>query len=273
MPVQDDVSNDPLFIRSVARAMEVLRCVGQSQKPINVSEIAAQSGLTQSNAWRISYTLRSLGYLKITDGGDIQPGLPLLSLGYAALATDSIHKIAKPYLTELAEKFRAAAGIAVRNGLSMIYLERSEGHAVLNVRLRPGSAVTLMSSAMGWAYLSGTSKEERDHLLAQIKRDEPQRWKSHARLFKAAHAEAAGQGFILCVDVFHPGVGMAAATVRHPRTGTLYSINCGGLTAAIPLGTLRREVGPAVRRAAEQIQPLLASIDEGPAGLGRGQPA
>ena len=258
-----EVSTDPLFIRSVARAMDVLRCVGQSQKPMNVSEIANETGLTQSNVWRIGYTLRSLGYLKISPAGEIQPGLPLLTLGYAALATDSVHKIAKPFLTELAERFRATAGIAVRNGLSMVYLERSEGDATLTIRLRPGSTVSLMSSAMGWAYLSATAAEERNNLLAQVKREEPERWKAHAKLFKAAHAEAASQGFIISVNIFHPGVAMAATTVRHPRTGTLYSMNCGGLTAAIPLDTLRRKVGPAIRRAAEQIQPLLASVDEG----------
>jgi DNA-binding IclR family transcriptional regulator len=263
MSVQDMPSTDPLFIRSVARAMDVLRCVGQAEKPISVSEIASQTGLTQSNVWRISYTLRSLGYLKVTPSGEIQPGLALLTLGFGALSTDAVHKIAKPFLTELADRFRAASGIAIRNGLSMVYLERSEGNAVLLIRLRVGSAIPLMSSAMGWAYLSNASENERANLLAQIKREEPERWKAHAKQFRAAHAEAADQGFILCVNVFHPAVGMAATTVRHPRTGTLYSINCGGLTAAITLDRLRREVGPAVRRAAEQIQPMLASVDEG----------
>ena len=265
-----NLSTDPLFIRSVARAMDVLHCIGQARKPISVSEIAARTGLTQSNVWRISYTLRSLGYLKINPAGEIQPGLPLVTLGYAALTTDSAHMIAKPFLTELAGRFRAASGFAIRNGLWMVYLERSEDEAVLAVRLRVGSALPLMSSALGWAYLSGTSEEERNDLLTQVRREQPERWKAHAKLFKAAHAEAAGQGFIVCVDAFYPGVGMAAATVRHPRTGTLYSMNCGGLTAAIPVATLRREVGPAIRRAADQIQPLLTLVDEAPAA---GRPA
>ncbi|MEA2980551.1 MAG: hypothetical protein QOF91_385 [Alphaproteobacteria bacterium] len=257
-----DLSTDPLFIRSIARAMDVLHCVGQAQKPISVSAIATRTGLTQSNVWRISYTLRSLGYLKINPAGEIQPGLPLVALGYAALATDSVHKIAKPFLTELAERFHAAAGISVRNGLSLDYLERSEGDAVLSIRLRVGSSIPLMSSAMGWAHLSAISEKERRNLLAQVKREEPERWRAHAELFKAAHAEGVRQGFIVCVDVFHPAVGFAATTVRHPRTGMLYSINCGGLTAAIPMDTLRREVGPALRRAADQIQPLLTVVDE-----------
>jgi len=40
-----NLATDPLFIRSVARAMDVLRCVGQSQKPMNVSEIANETDL------------------------------------------------------------------------------------------------------------------------------------------------------------------------------------------------------------------------------------
>lgn len=264
MTVEDGASNDPLFIRSVARAMDVLQCIGQSQKPINVSSIASQTGLTQSNVWRITYTLRALGYLRITPTGEIQPGLPLVALGHAALAADSVHKIAKPFLTEMAHQFHAASGISVRNGLSLDYLERSEGEAVLAVRLRVGSAIPLMSSAMGWAHLSALSEEERRDLLAQVKREQPDRWKAHIEPFKAAQAAAARQGFIVCVDVYHPAVGFAATTVRHPRTGTVYSINCGGPTAAIPPGMLRQEVGPALRRAAEQIQPLLASVYDRP---------
>lgn len=251
---------DPLFIRAVARGMEVLRCVGEAPGAITVSEVAAQTGLTQTNVWRICYTLRTLGYLRTTPGGEIRPGLPLLRLGYAALSADSVPKIVKPYLTELAERFHAAAGIAVRDELAMLYLERSDGDAMLSINLRPGSTVPLIASAMGWAYLSGVSDDERAVLLARVKRDDPDRWAANIRKFEAAHEEAKDHGFILCVGVYHPAVGMAGVTLRHPHSGTLYSINCGGLASLLTPSILREDVGPALRRAAEQIQPLLAAV-------------
>jgi DNA-binding IclR family transcriptional regulator len=255
---------DPLFIQSVARAMDVLRCVGQSQRPITISEIAKETGLTQSNVWRLGYTLRTLGYLTISPNGEAQPGLPLLSLGYAALASDNVHTIVKPFLTELAGRFRAAAGLAVRNAQTMLYLERSDGNAMLTFNLKVGSAVPIISSAMGWAYLASLGREKRDALLAQVKRDDPARWKTNIKAFKAALAGYQHDGFILCIHAFHPAVGMAAVAVRHPQTGVPYTINCGGLTALITPDILRREVGPALLRAAGQIGPLLASVRDVP---------
>lgn len=253
---------DPLFIRAVAKAMEVLRCVSEAPGPVTVSDVAAQTGLTQPNVWRICYTLRSLGYLRTTSGGEIRPALPLLRFGYAALATDSVHKIVKPYLTELAERFRAAAGVALRDGLAMLYLERSDGDAMLSIKLRPGSTVPLVASAMGWAYLSATSDDERAELLDKARREDHERWAANIGKFEAAHERAKDDGFILCIGVYHPAVGMAGTTVRHPRSGTLYTINCGGLTSLLTPAILRKEVGPALRQAAEQIAPLLAAVTD-----------
>ena len=241
--------------------MEVLRCIGQSRDRIGVSEIAKQTRLTQSNVWRICYTLRSLGYLSISPSGEVQPGLPLLSLGYAALAGESVHTIAKPFLTELAERFEAAAGIATRDGLSMVYMERSEGNAMLTFNLRIGSTVPIMASAMGWSYLASLSERERRELLAQIKRRDPAQWRTNIKPFEAALAEADDDGFILCIDAFHPGVGMAAVALRHPQGGgAAYTVNCGGLSALLTRDVLRREVGPALLSAKEKIERLLASV-------------
>lgn len=260
LPAPGAEDADPLFIRSVAKAMEVLRCISEAPSAITVSDVAAQTGLTQPNVWRICYTLRSLGYLRTTPSGEIRPGLPLLRFGYAALATDSVHKIVKPYLTELAERFRAAAGVAVRDGQAMLYLERSDGDAMLSIKLRPGSTVPLIASAMGWAYLSAIPDDERARLLDEARREDHERWTASIKKFEAAYQEAKSDGFILCVGVYHPAVGMAGTTMRHPRTGTLYTINCGGLSSLLTPTVLRNEVGPALRRATEQIEPLLASV-------------
>lgn len=259
-PTPTEEEPDPLFIRSVAKAMDVLRCVSEATGAITVSDIAAETGLTQPNVWRICYTLRSLGYLRTTPAGEVRPGLPLLRFGYAALATDSVHKIVKPYLTELAERFRAAAGVAVRDGQAMLYLERSDGDAMLSIKLRPGSTVPLIASAMGWAYLSAIPDDERARLLDDAKREDHERWAANIAKFKAAYEESRNDGFILCVGAYHPAVGMAGTTMRHPHSGTLYTINCGGLSSLLTPTVLRKEVGPALRRAAEQIEPLLASV-------------
>ncbi|RZJ05757.1 MAG: IclR family transcriptional regulator [Rubrivivax sp.] len=236
-----EAPNDPLFISSVARAMTVLRTIGDAPAPMAVSDIARSVQITQSTTWRICYTLQKLGYVRSDAQGLFSPGLQLLAMGHAAVAAGSLEEQARPLLNGLVARLDSVAGIAVRDGDDMVYMCRVESdQAMLTMNLRAGSRVPILTSAMGWAYLAALPEGARSTLLGQLRRRHAP---VHARVIDALGKEMrrfVQDGFVLNMQVFHPNVAFVGVPFIHPGTGEVYAFNCGGVSASMTPAQLRR---------------------------------
>ena len=52
------------FVPGLERGLHVLETVGESDKPMTISEIGRAIGVSRSSAFRLVYTLRQMGFLK-----------------------------------------------------------------------------------------------------------------------------------------------------------------------------------------------------------------
>lgn len=239
----DRHGGDRQFVNALARGLQVLNCFGKGRCEIGGTEIAALTGLPQPTVWRLCHTLLKLGYLVPADGDKLKLGIPVLRLGFTVLSNLEVAELARPHLQELAERFGGAAGLAVRDGLEMRFVQRCESDSQLLMNLRVGSRVPLASSAMGWAYLAGLPEPMREALVAELA-GAVRGWSALEGPFRRAMAEHAGRGFILNVGVFHKGYSTAAAPVMGPDGIPLFALNCGGAASMLTPATLAGEIGP-----------------------------
>lgn len=250
--------SDPLYIAAIERAMTVLRVFGEASTPLGVSEVARAAGLTQPTTWRICYTLQKLGYLSADRLGQLRPGLPLLALGHAALASDNVQEISAPLLNDLANQFQVVAGIAVRDGDSMLYVDRQQASgAMLTMNLRVGSRVPILTSAMGWAYLASLPPAEQARTIAGLRKRQPEVSAKVLRMLDEQLRAYPKQGFTVNLEVFHPNIGFVGVPLVHPRTGETLTLNCGGVLSSVPARKLRDEVGPALVKVAALLKSAL----------------
>lgn len=249
---------DPLYVSAIERAMAVLRVLGQSGMPMGTSEVARAAGLTQSTTWRICYTLHKLGYLQSDAQGHFRPGLPLLALGHAALANNDAPTIAAPLLEDLANRFNGVAALAVRDHESILFVARAQSRAaMLTMNLHTGSRVSILTTAMGWALLAAMPRDERDVLVAALRKRHGKEPAGNQKQMEEQMRSFPQQGFILNIEIFHPNVGFAAVPFTHPATGETLILNCGGVLSTLPKGILADEVGPALRDAASLLREAL----------------
>ncbi len=231
---------DRQLVTALGRGLDILGCFDTAQPSLSVSEIAARLGLPQPTAWRLCHTLLSLGYLATGEGGRLRPALAVLRLGYATLSELTAGGLARPYLQELADDYGGAAGLAVRDGHDMRFVERCESNSQLVLNLRVGSRVPIATSAMGWAYLAGLPADRR----------------AAAAAFRKALAGFAADGFIVNPGVLHPGYNTAAVPVMADEGRPRLTLNCGAAASVLPVARLRTEVGPRLRALAG----LLAAV-------------
>lgn len=246
-------------VTSLLRGLDVLRCFTEQRKVLGSSEIARLTDLPQPTVWRLCQTLVKAGYLTVEQPDNrLRLGVPVLTLGFAAISALDIADLVRPDLQEIASSFNAAAGLTTRERLSMLCLQRFEApNATLTVNWRIGSMVPIASSGVGWAYLAGLPAGERGVLLAEIKREQPDLWRKMEKPYATSMKSFARTGYIVN-DVLYPGLTTVATSMLRASDRTLFVLNCTVLSATNPPDRIRREIGPSMTAATERLSTALA---------------
>ena len=247
---------DRQFVTALARGLDILSCFDATGTGLGGTEIAGLLGLPQPTVWRLCNTMTKLGFLSVTDDDRLRPALPTLRLGYAVLSPLTVGELAQPHLQDLAMRVSGAAGLAVRDGPDMRFVERCVSENQLVMNLRVGSRVPVATSALGWAYLSGLDPDEREAVLEDVK-PERKLWRTVEPAFRRAMAEAAADGFVVNAGAFHPGYNTAAVPLAGPDDRPAYAMNCGASASILSTAALRTTVGPRLRDLAR----LLHSVE------------
>lgn len=252
----------PLVI-GLLRGLAVLRCFDLGRERLGSSDIARMTGLPQPTAWRLCKTLEHGGYLIAdADGTRFRPGLAILTLGFAALDTLELAELARPLLQEIATRLGGAASLSTREGVAMLYLQRCEApRTVLSLNVRVGSEVPIINTGTGWAYLAGLPEDARRSLLKECAAADPALVRKHEKAARAAVAAYGRQGYVENLDVFYPGLSTVAIPLGTPTVASPYVLNLTTPSPMLATVQSRKAAGDALRRAAEQLRPVVQRLD------------
>jgi DNA-binding IclR family transcriptional regulator len=240
------VKEDRQFVTALSRGLEVLRCFTADKTVLGATEIAQMIGLPQPTVWRLCHTLSQTGYLVPTQDGKLRIGAPVLSLGYAALASLDWLQVVRPHMQQMADRFSAAVALCERHRSGMIYLERCQGKSLLLLNLQVGSRIPIHSTSAGWAYLAALPPEKRDGVLERVRAALGDEWPKHQAHINKGIDHYERRGFVLNPGGLYPGVISVAVPVVSPDGATVMALNCGGSTSLFTPKIMDEEIGPAL---------------------------
>ncbi|MDP9390369.1 MAG: helix-turn-helix domain-containing protein, partial [Actinomycetota bacterium] len=114
--------------RSVtSRALGLLDAFGASSPRLSLSEIADRSGTPMATAHRLLAELADWGALVRRSDGRYEIGRKLWDLGLLAPVQLELRKVAAPFLLDVHTATRDTVHLAVRDGLSALYVDRVSG--------------------------------------------------------------------------------------------------------------------------------------------------
>src|SRR4029078_8355352 len=132
------MSSPTLGVQSIRRAFAVLRALGSG--PLGVTDVAVASRIPKSTAARLLAALASEG------AGEQVPGETRSRLGRALLAVASglaetwdIVGIARPVLVDLVAEVGEAAGVSIRDGWTVQYVDQVEPENPHTIQVRHGT--------------------------------------------------------------------------------------------------------------------------------------
>lgn len=154
------MSRDPQIIRSVQRAIEVLRCFRESKVELSHTNIANATGLAKSTTTRLLTTLEQNNFIEKDEStGRYRLGRELYFLGHAAGRSMELKEVAKEPMIRLREQLKETVNLYVREGEGRVCIHQYESmHSIKHV-IQIGEMLPLTVGASGKVLLAYESMD------------------------------------------------------------------------------------------------------------------
>lgn len=264
-----ETNDQPYLVRAVERAGHVLDLIEQSERPLALNALVAQSTLTKPTLFRMLRSLEHIGLVERVPGRDeYRLGMRCAALGRAYLEQVDVRREALPVLKGLRDRFHEAVHLAVLDDqLRVVYLEKLEGkHAVGIMMSGVGRSAPSYCTGLGKALLSARGDDPVAHLAStgELVRKTATTI-SDPEALRGELARIRERGYSLDLEEHEPGVRCVAANVRDASGEVVAAISIAGPAQRLSESTLAGELAEAIMEAAAEISTRLGAQPSAPA--------
>jgi DNA-binding IclR family transcriptional regulator len=265
VPVPAIENGERYIVPGLKRGLTILQLFGNDGKVLRLADIARQLSVPRSSAFRLVYTLESLGFIERTkDGYGYRLGSRVLSLGFAYLSSAEVANVAREPLNALNRRTGLGVNLAVRDGTEIVHLIRLASHGPFTSNLQVGQRRPAHAAPMGRVLLSELPDVELealypdDSLLERFTSDTATTLDQLRRMLARDRA----RGYVISLGTYVPSGCSVSAPVRDVS---------GKIVAAINMSCAR---DPAVEKqlGGKLKDELLATAAEISANLGYAAP-
>lgn len=245
---------DPEYLHTLERGLSVLRAFDQSRPEMQLSEVAAATGLSAAVARRCLNTLVKLGYVgKVGRKFLLTP--EVLVFGSAFLASASIDSVVSEHLQKLRDETGDSASMAVLSGGDILYLAHipTKRHIRLNAGI--GTRFPAYATSMGKVLLAYQSDAAIEQYLSQtILQPLTDQTITNPQTLKQKLRSIREHGYASSLNELDYGVVSTAVPVFDDAGHILAAINCSTGSSRIAQEEMVRTRLPLLRKASEDIQ-------------------
>jgi DNA-binding IclR family transcriptional regulator len=148
-------------IQVIERMMRLLDALAGHSAPVNLKQLATQTGLHPSTAHRILGVMVENRLVDRVEPGTYRLGIRLLELGNLVKSRISVRQEALPYMQRLQQQLGETVNLSVRRDDEVVYVERtSTGNSMMRVVHIIGARAPLHITAVGKIFLSNDGPEK-----------------------------------------------------------------------------------------------------------------
>jgi DNA-binding IclR family transcriptional regulator len=149
-------------VRSVERALGVLKTFLDCDEEQSVTEISEKAGLDISTTFRLLVTLQSNGFVEYNNAtAKYRLGVSCLELGSKFIKNNDIRKVALKQMEALRNEFGETVHLTILDGIEVVYLEKLSGlHPIGFMSSRVGGRAPAYCTGVGKAHLAYLPEEE-----------------------------------------------------------------------------------------------------------------
>jgi len=256
MPAPDTPVKPPKdseYLSTLERGLKVLRAFDASHAEMQLSEVAAMTGLSPAVARRCLNTLVQLGYVA-QYGRKFLLRPEVLAFGSAYLSSMNIENVVLPPLQKVRDQTGDSSSMAVLSGTDILYV----AHVSTNRRIRLGANVgtrfPIHATSLGRVLLAFQGEEAIARYLAAADLARfTERTITSAETLEKRLGQARETGYDSALDELDYGIVSVSVPVFDSQRRAVASINCSTSTTRISQDELVRTRLPLLREAAAEI--------------------
>ncbi|GBD30274.1 Pectin degradation repressor protein KdgR [bacterium HR32] len=240
-------------VQSLERAAALLRALGETGRPLSAAELAAAVGIPRPTVYRLLETLCAEGWVA-QNGRSYTIGAAVLWLAARRLGQLELRTVGRPVLEALRDRTGETVHLGVLEGGQVVYVEKLESPGPLRMASMVGRIVPAHSTALGKAILAHLPASQVEEIVLRhgLPRRTPNTITDPERLLQELAAVRA-RGFSVDNVENEEGIRCVGAAIFDHAGRLAGAVSVSGSASTISLERARRELGPAVRDAAEQI--------------------
>ncbi len=257
--------------QSVERALGVLKCFGDAQPRLRVSDLARQLDLSQSTVSRLLATMESLGFVERDQlTGQFGLGLELVTLAGIALNQLEVRRQAVEELSAVAADLGLAANLAILRNDELFYLATAEGPQAPKLYTMIGKRAPLHATGMGKAFLAHFQTEDQQAILARLPYPRFTRFTAgSADELRPMLERARAQGYAVEREELAFGRACVAAVIRDASGAVVAATSISGPLSVMKLDQREDQLATRVIEMADHVShrlgmvtvPLAAALD------------
>lgn len=247
-------------VQSLDRALRILAIVAEGNG-LSLSEIAADSGLAASTAYRMLTTLENHGMVEFDKTDQLWSiGVGTYRMGAAFLRRRKLVDRARIVMQDLMEKTGETANLGVAEDDCVVFVSQIETHQAIRAFFRPGTRSPFHASGIGKAVLAHL---EGDRVAAIVRKAGLESFTEKTLSSEPALARDLGRikqrGWSVDDEERHPGMRCVAAAIFNEFGEAIGGISVSGPTVRVTPERLA-EIGPWVADAAAQVTAMIGGV-------------
>ena len=248
---------DSEYLSTLERGLTVLRAFDQSHPEMQLSEVAAVTGLNPAVARRCLNTLVKLGYVA-QHGRRFLLRPEVLVFGSAYLASMNLEEVASPSLQTVRDETGDSSSLAVLSGDDILYLIHVSTNRPIRLRAGVGTRFPIHATSLGRIMLAYQGEEAIEAYLARAELTPltEHTVTSRDKLRKMLR-RARADGYASAQDELDYGIVSISVPVFDPDGQCTAAINCSTSTTRVSREDLVASRLPPLRRAAHEIEGAL----------------
>lgn len=127
----------------------------------------------------------------------------------------------------------------------MAYIEPSRCTSTsFSVHVDVGSRVSLITTAIGNAYLCALEERQRERLLDQIMAENRAEWPKHKQFIEQSLKDYNDKGFVISIGNWRKDINAVGVPYVSTDGSTVYAFNCAGPGFELRRHILEDDIGP-----------------------------
>jgi DNA-binding IclR family transcriptional regulator len=249
-------------VQAVEHAIDVLDAIAASGPALGVSDIARQTGLSKPTIHHLLATLEGRRFvIREPDTSRYRLSWALYELGSNVVRSLNLSRIARPYLDRLSAQTRESTLLGILDEDSVLYLDRGEPPAGLEMVADAGRRGSLHATASGKVLLAHVPKDQLDRLLDRRLPSYTKTTITDPAAMRRQLAQVRNRGYATCWEEREPGLCSLAVPLRDYTGSVAATLTLAGPADRLNSRSYQAHLAP-LRAAAHRIELHLGGTRE-----------